>query len=377
MLHKVVGSPYDTNYIKVEQKNADGSWSLVGQWDDQFSLQGRLAVNSGVDVDAATFTGDDNGGFLDVYASSDAAQSIVVSANADARARQRSRCVRSTAATTHGSRSTPRSRPGRRSRSSTPVTRRSRRRPSPSPTRSPSRPRRTTPTTEELTIQAKSSDMESGGDAPALSLAGFGPLGSNGQATFDTAAPPAVLKVTSSAGGSDSETPVASGDGFAALAPVAQFVAPATVQVGDAVPLDGRASVGSIQTYDWTTDDGTVTPDPNNPGLATWTPDTVNAAANVTLKVTGPGGESTASNTVDVTAQLGVLADAGPDQVKTRGQVVNLAGTATGQQSVLWTQVSGPAGQAVQHHDAEPDVHLPEDGAPGRSGRTSHRRVRA
>ena len=53
VLHKVVGSPYGTNYIKVEQQNADGSWSLVGQWDDQFSLQGRLAVNSGVDVDAA------------------------------------------------------------------------------------------------------------------------------------------------------------------------------------------------------------------------------------------------------------------------------------------------------------------------------------
>ncbi len=100
--------------------------------------------------------------------------------------------------------------------------------------------------------------------------------------------------------------------------------------------------MGSIQTYDWTTDDGTVTPDPNNPGLATWTPDKVNAAATVTLKVTGPGGESTASNTVDVTARQGVVADAGPDQVKTRGQVVNLAGKATGQQSVLWTQVSGP-----------------------------------
>ncbi len=82
VLHKVVGSPYDTNYIKVEQKNDDGSWSPVGQWDDQFSVQGRLAVNSGVEVDAATFTGDDNGGFLDVYASSDAAQSIAVSANA-------------------------------------------------------------------------------------------------------------------------------------------------------------------------------------------------------------------------------------------------------------------------------------------------------
>ncbi len=82
VLHTVTGSPYGTNYIKVEQKNPDGSWSPVGQWDDQFSLQGRLAVNGGVDVDAATFTGDDNGGYVDVYASSDAGQSIVVSANA-------------------------------------------------------------------------------------------------------------------------------------------------------------------------------------------------------------------------------------------------------------------------------------------------------
>ena len=83
VLHKVTGSPYDTNFIKVEQKNPDGSYSTtVGQWDDQFSLQGRFAVNSGVDVDAAYFTGNDSSGFLDVYASSDAGQSIVVSANA-------------------------------------------------------------------------------------------------------------------------------------------------------------------------------------------------------------------------------------------------------------------------------------------------------
>lgn len=341
VLHKVVGSPYDTNYIKVEQKNDDGSWSQVGQWDDQFSVQGRLAVNSGVEVDAATFTGDDNGGFLDVYASSDAAQSIAVSANATlgtpaipmrevdgryyARIAVDTKIPAGTKIEVVNTADTPVAKKTVAITDQVTVT---------SATYDAD--------SEELTIQAKSSDMESGGDAPALSLAGYGALGSNGQATFETAAPPAVLKVTSSAGGSDSETPVASGDGFAALAPVAQFFVPASVQAGDPVPLDGRASVGSIQSYDWTTDDGTVTPDPNNPGLATWTPDTVNAAATVTLKVTGPAGESTASNTVEVTPPLGVLADAGPDQVKTRGQVVTLAGKARGQQSVLWTQVSGP-----------------------------------
>jgi hypothetical protein len=193
----------------------------------------------------------------------------------------------------------------------------------------------------DLTIQATSTDLESGADAPALNVVGFGPL-VGGQATFNTPAPPAVVKVTSSAGGSDSSMLTTSGAGFAALAPVAQFVAPVTVQVGDPVPLDGTASIGTITDYAWTTDDGTVTPDPANPALATWTPSAVDAAATITLTVTGPGGSNAATNTVDVTAPIVVLADAGPDQVKTRGQVVNLSGTATGQRSVQWSQVSGP-----------------------------------
>ena len=59
--------------------------------------------------------------------------------------------------------------------------------------------------------------------------------------------------------------------------------------------------------------------------------------------MTGPGGTNTATNTVNVTTPVVVLADAGADQVKTRGQVVTLAGTANANgQSVLWSQVSGP-----------------------------------
>ena len=175
VLHKVVGSPYDTNYVKVEQQNADGSWSLVGQWDDQFSLQGRLAVNSGVDVDAAYFTGDDNGGFVDVYASSDAAQSIVVSANADARhphdgdARGRRSLLRPD----RGELQIP---AGTQlevvNTGDHPVA------------------KKLAPITDQvavtaatynadsgdLTVQATSSDLECGADAPALNVVGFGPL---------------------------------------------------------------------------------------------------------------------------------------------------------------------------------------------------------
>jgi hypothetical protein len=342
VLHAVTGSPYDTNYIKVEQLNPDGTtWTTLGQWNDQFSLQGRLAVNSGVDVDAAYFTGDDSGGFLDVYASSDAAQSIQVSANA-----------------TLGTPTTPMREVDGRYYARIAVTGKI-----PAGTQievvntgdKPVAKKLATiadqvnitaatydADTGDMTIQATSSDIESGADTPALNVVGFGPL-VGGTATFNTMAPPAVIKVTSSAGGSDTSTLAASGGGIGALAPVAQFVAPLTVQAGDPVPLDGSASIGTITDYAWTTNDGTVKPDPVNPALATWTPTDVNAAATITLTVTGPGGTNAVTNTVDVTAPIVVLANAGPDQVKTRGTSVSLAGTATGQQSVLWTQVSGPA----------------------------------
>jgi hypothetical protein len=106
--------------------------------------------------------------------------------------------------------------------------------------------------------------------------------------------------------------------------------------------LDGTASIGTITSYAWSTNDGTVTPNAGNPALATWTPTDINPAATITLTVTGPGGTNAQTSSVDVTAPIVVLANAGPDQTKTRGQVVTLAGTATGQQSVLWSQVSGP-----------------------------------
>src|SRR4029077_1723750 len=168
--------------------------------------------------------------------------------------------------------------------------------------------------------------LETGVDTPTLTAAGFGstlpvPL-VNGQATFPlVTAPPPVGKVTSSAGGSDTSTLTTSGAGFGALAPVAQFATPLTVQVGQPVALDGTASIGTITNYAWSTNNGTVTPDAVNPALATWTPSTVDPAAQVTLTVSGPGGTNAATNLVNVIPAVVTLVDAGPAQVKTRGQV--------------------------------------------------------
>ena len=52
--HKVKGSPYDTNVVRVEQQNAAGVWQTIGTT-DLFNVQGRLARNGGVDVQQATY----------------------------------------------------------------------------------------------------------------------------------------------------------------------------------------------------------------------------------------------------------------------------------------------------------------------------------
>jgi hypothetical protein len=342
VLHTVTGSPYGTNFVKVEQKNADGSYSpVVGGDLNQFTLQGRYAVNSGVDVDAANFTtGGDGNSFLDVYASSDAGQAIQVSANPalntdtipmreqDGRYYAR---IPVTGAVPPGT--------------TIDVVNAGDKPPAKKTVALADLVIVTSATydadNKALTVTATSSDAETGAKAPALSVPGFGPL-SNGKATFPAVnAPPATVKVISTRGGSDSSAITASGAGFTAAPPVAYFPAPANSQVGQPVPLDGTASTGDITTYAWSTSDGTVTP--STLGHAIWTP-SANGPATISLTVSGPGGTSLPmTNTVAVAVAASTVADAGPDQTAMRGSAVTLDGSATaGQQSIVWSQVSGP-----------------------------------
>ena len=72
--HKVKGSPYGTNMVQVERQDAAGAWQTLGST-DLFTVQGRLAVNAGVDVQQATYrTMDDGTTVVEVFAGSEAGE---------------------------------------------------------------------------------------------------------------------------------------------------------------------------------------------------------------------------------------------------------------------------------------------------------------
>ncbi|HEX8626689.1 MAG TPA: hypothetical protein VF755_00770, partial [Catenuloplanes sp.] len=81
--HRVVGSPYGTNFVKVDRIDAAGTVLAELGRTDLFSLQGRKATNSGVTFDQATYTvGADGRGVVEVYATSDPGQAIEITGNA-------------------------------------------------------------------------------------------------------------------------------------------------------------------------------------------------------------------------------------------------------------------------------------------------------
>jgi hypothetical protein len=366
VLHPVVGSPYVTNFVKVEQLVAGttNTWTTVAQT-NLFSLQGRLAVNSGVNIDAANFTTTAAGASsVDVYASSNAGQAIQVSANAAlgntpiVPMREQANTGRyyaridlpagklvppGTTIEVVNAGDKPPAKKTAPLADQVVIT-------------TATYDAGTTGTTPQtLAVTATSSDTETGpGLAPVLTMAdptsGLPVTLTAGVAkTFSlVTAPPATVKVISSRLGSDTSQLTASGAGFVPIVPIANFVLPTPVDVGQAVPLDGTISSGGVTAYTWATNNGTITPS-TTPGLATWTPTTVAIdpllPATVTLTVVAPGappgGVSVTKNAV-VNQATGVVVIAGPNQIKTRGTLVTLAATAAGQTSIAWTQVSGP-----------------------------------
>ena len=74
--HAVKGSPYGTNLVRVERKDASGTYQTIGTT-TQFNVQGRLARTGGVDVQQATYrTMDDGTKVIEVFASSETGQAI-------------------------------------------------------------------------------------------------------------------------------------------------------------------------------------------------------------------------------------------------------------------------------------------------------------
>jgi hypothetical protein len=358
--HRVVGSPYGTNFLRVERK-AGTTWTKIAET-NLFSVQGRYSTNSGVDVPRAVYSLPATGpATIDVFATSEVGQSIQVGAQpalgiatttlrgqqgryfgripftaplaglplgatvdvlnagdkpvATKTAKLTDLVTISSATYTEGAVGGP----------------------APANT---------------LVVTASSSD---GRSAPVLTVTGFGPLVAKtgtlpASASFPVMAPPSTITVTSSRGGSATIATSVLGVGLDAMLPVAAFTAPGTVSLGQSVVLDAAPSTGGPLTYEWAQLAGTgaIIPAMNmsTPTL-TFTPTTVGTYV-LQLVVRGPVPPGLVSvptsRTITVTpAVAGVTANAGPAQTVQRGKVVTLDASATrGAQSLSWTQLSGP-----------------------------------
>ncbi|BFU43413.1 PKD domain-containing protein [Krasilnikovia sp. MM14-A1004] len=366
--HRVVGSPYGTNFVRVERLDPVTGAVLdqVG-FTDLFSIQGRYATHAGVDLDQATYSRDPDGsGMIDVYATSEPGQDIEVAE--DPAAGYGATRLRDNGGHYYGR---------------LPAT----------GTLTPGAPIEVTNLTDQpaarkkralvdvvtvyqatydadahtLRVVAGSSDRMA---PPTLSVAGFGPL--TGSPFTDVTAPPGLITVTSSAGGSTSVPVAASGGGFLPNPPVAAAVVASPAHTGQTVRLDATASSGVISGYTWTQTAGpAVGLTDANRSVATFVP-AVGGEYTFTVTVAGPGG---AAAPVSVTVLVsGATANAGADRTVIRGRAVTLDGSASKAAATWsWRQVSGPAVRLTGATTARPVVTYPVQRLPRTSGPVTYR----
>ncbi len=402
--HKVVGSPYDTNYVAVERRSADGTWTELART-DVFSLQGRLATNSGVDVQQATYTvGADGNGFVDVYATSDAGQSIRVKDTGLGFIETRLEGDRGVYYGRYATTATPDGKSVTVANvGDIPVAQK--------------QVKLVDVVTihaatydadqDRLTVSASSSDQDS---TPAR-LSVLGETLVNGRAEISTVAPTATVTVTSDKGGSATVSVVADGAGMQAEKPVAAaFANLMDAAPGQRVTLTGTGSSGTISTYAWrqvpatviedvpvALPDGTTGTEPSTVEVPVTDANRVSLAGASTsiasfnapsgfegplafeLVVSGPAGTSD-----PVVVQVRVVApdptqplptptaDAGADQTVRRGATVTLDGSRSALvDTYAWSQVSGPPVSLSGVATAKPTFVLPLMGLPASTTSTN------
>ncbi|BCJ42558.1 hypothetical protein GCM10010168_07000 [Actinoplanes ianthinogenes] len=366
--HKVVGSPYGTNFVRIEELDprTGATLSQVG-FTDTFSVQGRYATNAGVDVDQATYTtGSDGKGVVEVYATSEPDQVIEV-ANNPALGIRGTRLRGSGDGHYYGRFPLTGSLPA----NPTIEVVNAQDRPMAKKTRKLVDVVQVTKAeydadAETLTVAASSSDRD---DTPGvLSVTGYGPI--TGQPFTGVKAPPAAITVTSSSGGVATASLTGSGAVFGPGVPVAGATADRTSVVNQVVKLDGTGSTGEIDSYRWTQTAGpAVTLTGGTTASASFVPTEPGDYA-FQLIVTGPGGEGLpATVSVTVTAAATPTAEAGADQTVVRGKAVTLDGSAsTGVETYAWKQVSGPAVTLVGAASAKPGFTFPVQALPASPG---------
>jgi hypothetical protein len=370
--HKVIGSPYGTNFVRIEATGVnptpltDACPTVAGPLadcveTDLFTLQGKIATTSGVTADKATYSRSSAGaGLVDVFASSLPAdqQSIQVSDVPVAPALAEfgtTELTGSPASVGHYFARVPYT--GAQPPTTVKVSNIS-----DVPvankniavvdevtgsaiytTGTPGDPAALPPVAAvpgSLAIAAVSSDTFA---PPVLTASGFAALGvplvAGVLAVPVQDAPPAFVTVTSAAGGTVKLPVTVAGAAYAPVPAVAMAGPDQNAAVGALVTLDGSASTGAL-TYAWTSPAGIVLANPTT-ATPTFTPSAADVGPNLfTLTVTGLGGTSTATVTVIVAAGVPAVANAGPNQIAIqRGAKVTLDGSLSTVGTYLWSQV--------------------------------------
>ncbi len=358
--HTVTGSPYNTNFFRIEGPAGSftGSTQLCADaqlgnsptatddciQSDDFAVQGKIATRMGVQATTAYYADAGAGHMMDLFAKSEPGQNLVVKGTGVPQTKMREDA----------------SQPGRyyvrvyadgappEDLSVTNVS--------------------DTPDTVDhvelsmfgdkvhigsaiynndsrtLTVNAQSGD-----DAATLTLDGFRnaePTVANGVTTWTIPTldvPPADIVVTSDKGGVDTEDVVITGAEDTSVGVVSAITGDLSqVQIGQTVTLDGLASTGTITSYAWSVAPAgaTVTPVAADGSSVTFK---ASAAGDYVVKlvVTGKSNTSSAEYPIEVlSGNAEPVANAGPDQpgvVPT--STVTLDGTASKfASSFAWTQ---------------------------------------
>jgi hypothetical protein len=353
--HAIKGSPYGTNLVKVERKLADGSWQVLGQT-DQFDVQGRLAVNDGVDVQQATYsTAADGTKVVEVFATSEAGEAIRMVApelgykgitleednyevaTSPTSSHQEGRyygrfAVKDGATVTGGADAT---KIVIQNSGDVPVANKT---VALSDVVSVSK---ATYDGTKLTVNAASSDP-----AAALTVVGYGDL-ANGTGAFDGVDAPAhVVTVRSSEGGTATVPIQTSGPFTQPDPPVAvATVTPTRPLANQTVTIDASASLDATS-YEWTAPSGVTVTSPLDAEKLTFTAPP--GQYQFSLVAIGDTGRSeTLTVPVRVTIADVVTARAGAAQTVQRGSTVTLNGALSlGAESYKWEQIPNVEGQA-------------------------------
>ena len=363
VLHAITGSPYGTNVFKIEGPDVGGAGVNVLSTGD-FSIMGKLATNSGVNAVRATYSrpatpSPATGGSIDVYAASETGQAITVTGDGFDETRLKGDAKRYYGRVDYTGATPPATvtvvNGGDKPVSKSPV--------AVTDLVTVSKALYDADT-GNLTIAAASSDEAS---PPKLTATGFGAL-SSGTLTVSnvTVAPPDVT-VTSAAGGSQTVPVQSTGAGFPPIPVIAFAGVDQTVQQGQTVTLDATGSTGTVRSTAWTQTSGTaVTLSSDTASKPTFVAPSGAGDLEFKVTVTGPGGPSSDTVLVHVTAVQKPVADAGADRTVTQGATVKLDGSAsTGATSYAWTQTAGtPSVTLTGANTATPSFDFPRQTAP-------------